>query len=390
MKYGRYQIVEELGKGAMGVVYKAYDPKINRRIALKVLREDRVTNDALVKRFLKEAMAIGQLSHPNIVMVYDVGNDHGTVFIVEEFIEGIPFDKILKQKKLEIKDIVRYGTQMAEALNYAHNKGIIHRDIKPSNIIISIDDQVKITDFGIAHIENPNAPELTQAGEILGTPFYISPEQLRGQPIDGRSDIFSLGVILYEMFTGKRPFTGKSLLSVFHEIAEKTPEFPKRQEEIISESQKDKITNNLSAIILKTLEKNPENRFSTGKELSEALKSIENNVQTETTIKPPSTQKKFRKSLIPIFLIILTVFSIIVYMWFPRSHATIQLKSDPEGAQVFLNGELKGSTPLDLQVPLGKYKLRLSKRNYYEWESQIQIDEEGQKPISVKLNPLIF
>jgi eukaryotic-like serine/threonine-protein kinase len=382
MKYGRYEVVEELGKGQMGVVYKAHDPKIDRIIALKVLREDRVTSDTFVQRFLKEAMVIGRLSHANIVMVYDVGSDHGTVFIAEEFIEGKPFDKILKQGRLEVRDIVKYGTQMADALHYAHNKGIIHRDIKPSNIIVTLEDQVKITDFGIAHIENLNAPELTQAGEILGTPYYISPEQLMGHVIDGRSDIFSLGVMLYEMATGKRPFTGKSLASVFHEITEKVPEFPI--------SPKDKIPDNLSEVILKTLEKNPDNRYSTGKELSEALRTITFHGQADAKPKPREKQRKFRIPLIAVLLVVLLVSGIFGYMWFFKPRATLQLQSEPEGAQVFLNGDFKGLTPLDLQVSLGKYELRLSKQNFYEWESRIEIEKEGPQPIFVQLNPLIF
>lgn len=387
MKYGRYQVVEEMGKGAMGVVYKAHDPEIHRIIALKVLREDRVVNDAFVQRFLKEAMAIGRLSHPNIVTVYDVGKDHGTVFIAEEFIEGKPFDKILKQGRLEVGEIIQFGVQIADALHYAHNKGIIHRDIKPSNIIVTLEGQVKITDFGIAHIENLNAPELTQAGEILGTPYYISPEQLIGGNIDGRSDIFSLGVMLYEMATGKKPFTGKSLPSVFREITEKIPESPKSLE--------GKIADPLAEVILKALEKNPENRFSTGKELSEALKSIE--LKSEAFIEAKH-RKKWRKSIFTLIASMIIIMMIIIggHIWFSQYNNNVQksailkLNSEPEGAQVFLDGELKGLTPLDLEVSLGKYELRLNKHNFYEWETEIRIENEEQTPIIVKLNPLVF
>jgi eukaryotic-like serine/threonine-protein kinase len=384
VKYGRYEVVKELGKGAMGVVYKAHDPQIDRMIALKVLREDRVTSHEFVQRFLKEAMAIGRLSHPNIVTVYDVGSDHGTVFIAEEFIEGKPVDEILKQGRLEIRQVIQFGIQMADALDYAHKRGIVHRDIKPSNILIMSEGQIKITDFGIARIEDPNAPQLTHAGEILGTPYYMSPEQLMGRTIDGRSDIFSLGVILYEMSSGKRPFSGKSLPSIFHEITEKVPDSPKSLE--------GKIPDHLSTLILKALEKNPENRYSTGKELSEALKSIELKNETHGREKHKTKRIKSKASLIGVLALVLTVFTIAIYSWISISHefAVIKLESEPEGAQVFLNGDLKGLTPLDLEVPLGKYELRLNKQNYYEWEAQIQIEEEGHRPIFVKLNPISF
>lgn len=164
MKYGRYEIIEELGKGSMGVVYKAYDPQIDRAIALKVLREDRVTSEAFVQRFQKEAKAIGRLSHPNIVTIYDVGEDHGTIFIAMELLEGIPLPRVLQERELTSQEIVRPGVQIAETLGYAHQRGIVHRDVKPSNILLQKNRKIKITDFGIAHIEDPSALVQTQAG----------------------------------------------------------------------------------------------------------------------------------------------------------------------------------------------------------------------------------
>jgi len=184
MKYGRYEIIKELGRGAMGLVYQAHDPEIDRLIALKVLREDRLTSAAFVQRFLKEARAIGRLSHPRIVTVYDVGQDHGTIYIAMELLQGEPLNALLEKKKFSPEEITNLGIQVAETLDYAHQKGIVHRDIKPSNILVQPDGQIKITDFGIAHIEDPEASIQTQAGEILGTPAYMSPEQVRGQPAD--------------------------------------------------------------------------------------------------------------------------------------------------------------------------------------------------------------
>ena len=155
MQYGRYEVVDEIGQGSMGIVYRAHDPQINRQIALKLLRQDRVTNEELVQRFLKEAQAMGGLSHPNIATVYDTGRDHGTIFIAMEILRGKSLKDLIREKTLSHNEIVHIGVQVAEALDFAHRKGIVHRDIKPSNIIIDPDGNAKITDFGIAHIEDP-------------------------------------------------------------------------------------------------------------------------------------------------------------------------------------------------------------------------------------------
>jgi serine/threonine protein kinase len=179
MQYGRYRIVKELGKGNMGVVYQAHDPQIDRMVALKVLRADRVASEDFVARFLKEARAIGRLSHPRIVTVYDVGEDHGSIYIAMEYLKGEPLNEILQKGRLSSEQAVDIVIQVAQALDYAHKEGIVHRDIKPSNIILTPDHKVKLTDFGIARIEDSTAGYQTQAGEILGTPIYMSPVQAK-------------------------------------------------------------------------------------------------------------------------------------------------------------------------------------------------------------------
>ena len=227
MNYGRYQVVDEIGQGSMGVVYRAFDPQINRHIALKLLRQDRVTSEELVHRFLKEAQAMGGLTHPNIAIVYDTGRDHGTIFIAMELLRGKSLKELMREKKLSLNEIVHIGVQVAEALDFAHRKGIVHRDIKPSNIIIDSNGNAKITDFGIAHIEDPALTRQTIPGEILGTPLYMSPEQVMSNPVDGRSDLYSLGVILYEMTTGTPPFNGDNLAAIFQAILQATPRAPR-------------------------------------------------------------------------------------------------------------------------------------------------------------------
>ena len=219
MNYGRYEIGAEIGKGAMGMVYAAHDPKLNRQVAIKVLHKKLLYDDEAVQGFLKEAMLNAGLSHPNILTILDVGEDHGEVYIAMELLEGQPLSSTISS--LDKNEILSIGMQIADALDFAHKKGVVHRDIKPANIMVRSDGQIKITDFGIAQGIGRGSDELlqTQTGVIKGTPAYMSPEQARGdnKNVDGRSDLFSLGVMLYEMSTGKRPFggEGKDFMAVF-------------------------------------------------------------------------------------------------------------------------------------------------------------------------------
>lgn len=406
MKYGRYEIEKELGKGAMGVVYQAHDPNINRRVALKVLRSDRVTSEDFAQRFLQEARAIGRLSHPNIVTVFDVGNDHGTVYIAMEFLNGRPLDELIRERSFDVKEIIAIGSQVAASLDYAHGQGIVHRDIKPSNIMLTSDGSIKLTDFGIARIEDPNAAQLTQAGEILGTPSYMSPEQVKGQPVDGRSDLFSLGVILYEISTGRRPFSGKSLAAIFNAISNEQPEEPMAFEPFISRGG----DSALSELIMKSLSKSPENRFQNGKSMADRLATCLDKSQENATTEIPDKKSKPKigwYAAVATGLIIL----ISVFFWIhsiqketdpspktatqPTSTPTdipkpvilslLNITSNPANAQVFIDGSFKGNTPLKLDLPTGKYEVRVSLTDYYEYEAQIQLKDPGEFPLFVRL-----
>jgi tRNA A-37 threonylcarbamoyl transferase component Bud32 len=389
MNYGRYQIENEVGRGSMGVVYRAHDPQIDRTVALKVLRQDKVTSEAFVKRFLKEAKAIGRLSHPNIVAVHDVGEDQGSIYIAMEFLEGEPLHEVIQKGRLGLKDAVDLVIQVAETLDYAHQKGVVHRDIKPSNIILTPDGHVKITDFGIAHVDDPSATVHTMVGEIMGTPAYMSPQQVLGQPTDGRTDLFSLGVILYELCTGKRPFggEGKNLATVFNEIVKENPPDPA----LASGS----VPKELSTIIMKCLGKAPEDRYQTGRELAEVLRGTCEEKPTQTTVasqalvQPQPRKTTFIQILLAVVVTLVAVGGYLVWerIMVPQRRATVQVESTPPGAEIYINGEVKGKTPVPLQLPLGQHRLLLVLSGFQEREVQLELNEAKLYPVPVVLQP---
>ena len=263
-RIGRYEISEELGKGAMGVVYRAVDPNIGRPIALKTMRVDVSGSDTedMLKRFQNEARAAGVLNHANIVTIYDAGEDHGVFYIAMEYIPGRTLAQLLQEVHVvSAEQLVNIGTQICAGLDYAHSKGVIHRDIKPPNIMIAPDGTVKIMDFGIAKA----GASLTHTGEVLGTPNYMSPEQVKGKDLDGRTDLFSTGVILYEMATGERPFAGQNVTTVIYKIIHEVPAAPRELDVTIHPG--------LSMIIAKCLAKDPDDRYQCGADLATALKS---------------------------------------------------------------------------------------------------------------------
>src|ERR1035437_5483487 len=224
---GRYEIISELGQGAMGVVYKASDPLIDRIVAIKTINLGLALDEKeeYEGRFYQEAKAAGRLSHPNIVTIFDVGKSGDVAYIAMEFLQGKELRDILNEgETLPVERVLDMTAQVALGLGYAHEHGIVHRDVKPSNIMVGSDGHVKITDFGIARMES--ASVRTQTGMVLGSPKYMSPEQVMGKLIDQRSDIFSLGVVLYEMLTGRAPFAGENVNAIMYQTLNSIPPPP--------------------------------------------------------------------------------------------------------------------------------------------------------------------
>jgi len=261
---GKYSVSEVLGRGAMGVVYKGFDPHIRRTVALKTIRRDLIDDDhaaTLLARFHNEAQAAGQLSHPGIVGVYEWGEVGEVVFLAMEYVAGNSLREYFNRgTRFEDRDAVSIMVQLLDALHYAHEQGVWHRDIKPANLIIMNNGKLKIADFGIARIESSN---LTQTGAIMGTPGYMAPEQYSGPGVDWRADLFSAGVVMYQLLTGTRPFVG-SPESIAYKICHVEPVLP-------SEADPGRCTTQFDAVTMKALAKKPAERYETAAAFREAL-----------------------------------------------------------------------------------------------------------------------
>lgn len=261
---GRYNIIGELGQGAMGTVYKAVDPLIDRIVAIKTINLSLALDekDEYESRFYQEAKAAGRLSHPNIVTIYDVGKSGEIAYIAMEFLQGRELRTVLNDgKRMPVEQVINIVTQVAQGLAYAHEHGIVHRDVKPSNIMIVRDGHVKITDFGIARMAS--AAVRTQTGMVLGSPKYMSPEQVVGKLTDQRSDIFSLGVMLYEMLTGQAPFAGENINAIMYQTLNSVPPPPSTLSADVPEM--------LNFIVAKALAKKLEHRYQDAKEFAADL-----------------------------------------------------------------------------------------------------------------------
>ena len=265
---GRYKILEELGRGAMGVVYKGLDTGLDRVVAVKTINIERgavqLSEDEINKTFMREAQIAGKLTHPNIAAIYDIGSDQGIHFFVMEYVEGSTLEELIqKGNKLSLIQKLRIIGSTARTLHYAHMRGVVHRDIKPANVLIIKSKEPKIMDFGVAKLASGNIMDRSDAQNIFGTPSYMSPEQIKGEQLDHRTDIFSLGVSFYEILTGKKPFEGKSLQKLLQTIVFEDAELPSYIDNTLPKD--------VDSIVMMALKKNQNERFGFASQMADAI-----------------------------------------------------------------------------------------------------------------------
>jgi serine/threonine protein kinase len=304
---GNYQIVEELGRGGMAVVYRAYQPSLSRYVAIKVLPPQLAFDQEFVQRFLREARSAAGLRHPNIVVVHDVGEQGGLYYIVMEYLEGRTLKQVIEQEgSLPVARVARIVEQVASALDYAHQRGFIHRDVKPANIFVGEGDRVTLTDFGIAKAAS-EAEQLTRTGTLVGTPEYMSPEQAEGGVIDHRTDLYALGIVLYQMLTGQVPFKGNTPHSTLYAVVNHPPPLPRQINPALPPA--------VEAVVLKAVAKRPEQRFQRGAQMTAALQAaVAGQPQPPATpAKPPQREARVRRRS-PVVWIMAALAAVLVLM----------------------------------------------------------------------------
>jgi len=329
-----YEILEPLGEGGMGVVYRAHDTRLDRTVAIKVVRPDAASSRERRERFVREAKAASALNHPHIVIIHDIDRDASDGaerdFIVMEYLDGTSLDKLLATKPLPIDEALRYATQVAGALAAAHAAGIVHRDVKPANVMLTKKGDVKLVDFGLAKLvetdSSDDGPTLsaslrTEHGAVLGTPSYMSPEQAEGRPVDCRTDVFSFGSMLYEMLTGRRPFLGDSHVSTRKAVLTSTPPSPR--------STRPEIPANVERVVFRCLEKERENRYPSATELLRELEQVRKRIEARH-----SSWRRPRVA-IPIAFALVAALSAVAWVWVRSSRAqSARLVALPEIARL--------------------------------------------------------
>src|SRR5438067_9311420 len=277
---GRYRVLRKLGAGGMANVYLAEDQELGRRVAIKILNERHANDEQFVERFRREAKNAAALSHPNIVSIYDRGEAEGTYYIAMEYLDGRSLKElILSRGDAPIAVVVEYARQILSALRFAHRHGIVHRDIKPHNVLVDGEGRVKVTDFGIARA---GASQMTEAGSIVGTAQYLSPEQARGGAVDQRSDLYSLGMVLYEMLTGTVPFTGDTPVEIAMKHLSQVPEPPSKL--------RSSVPHDVDAVVMRALAKEPEQRYGSAEEMDADLARVARGVSVSRETEDAMTQ----------------------------------------------------------------------------------------------------
>jgi hypothetical protein len=400
-KVGRYELLEKLGEGAYGAVHRARDPMIERVVALKLVAAERGEEDAAAGKssgaslFQREARAAGALHHPHIVTLYDVGEDGPWYYLAMEMIEGGTFAKeIAATGTVSFERAVEVGAAVAEALDFAHQRGVVHRDIKPANLMIAADGRVKVADFGIARIVSAGRATMTM-GAIVGTPHYMSPEQIRGDEIDGRSDLYALGVVLYEAVTGKKPFAGDTLTALLSQILAAEPKAPRTVNPEVPEA--------LGRVIEKAMAKDRDRRHARGSELAAALRATLPGPAATGTVAP----SRSAPSRAPVAMLgIAALLAAGGATWFftraepsavdaggdgaaaPAASGIVEFLSEPTGADVVIDGAIIGRTPYRKEIPAGQYEIELRKEGYYPEAATIRVTADTRTPVELQLTAI--
>ena len=382
---GRYQVLEELGSGGMGKVYKVVDKEINEKIALKILKPEISLDEKIIERFRNELKLARKISHPNVCRMYDLSKEKGMYFITMEYISGEDLKSTVSRVgQLSVGKTLAIARQICKGLAEAHKMGVVHRDLKPHNIIIDRDGDVRILDFGIAH--SMKTQGITESGVMIGTPEYMSPEQAVGEESDERSDIYSLGVIMFELLTGIVPFKADTAVGVAIKQKMETPPSPKAFNQ--------QIPDEVNRMVLRCLEKEKERRYQKVEIVLDEISRILRGHPTTSKVLPskpttspgvrPGPRSRFRVIALTVALAVILCgagylgYKIIGPHPIPSGQGLLNITSTPPGANVFLNNESKGITPLKAQLAAGAYKIQITLKDYREIVEDVKVGE-GQK-----------
>jgi serine/threonine-protein kinase len=394
-KVGRYEILAKVGQGAMGAVFRAQDPTIRRVVALKVIAANPIGSDvetagggrlSSAAFFEREAQAAGSLLHPNIVTLYDAGRDGDWYYLAMEFVEGINFAaEIARDGKVSVDRAAEVGAVVAEALDFAHERGVVHRDIKPANLMILPDSTVKVADFGIARLTSAASSTMT-TDMMVGTPQYMSPEQVKGGNVDGRSDLYSLAVVLYEALTGRKPFAAESLPALLHVIL-RSGAVPVRQVDPA-------IPAELSGIVARAMSGDPGKRQARGKDLAAELRAFR-----ERSRGAPADGRRSGIGLKAGIAASLCLVIAVAGAWgvglFEHTalapaapNGFVEFVSNPRGADILLDGKVIGRTgdaPFTAEVPAGTHEIEMRKDGYYPAPATVKVPANERVPVELDL-----
>lgn len=408
---GRYQIIEELGAGGMGKVFKVLDTEINEKIALKLIKPEIARDGSTIERFRNELKISRNIAHKNVCRMYHIGETEGIHYITMEYVSGEDLKNTLKRVgPLSSGKAIIIAKQICQGLYEAHSHGVVHRDLKPSNIMLDVNGNVRIMDFGIARTTKSKG--VTETGMVVGTPDYMSPEQAEGKGVDQRADLYSFGIILYEMVTGHVPFTGDTPMSIaLKHMTEHPPDPRNLNEQIPSE---------LCRLIMKCLEKSREKRYQTAEEILNELERIENDLPTtskvmakrRTVFRPFQIRSPYFKAFLIFIIISLAIISL-AYLNRGRifkkgeslinkseinkseepalSFGILNVETIPSNADVYIDGESKGQTPLKLELPSGRYFIDIKKDPGFSdlrQEVEVRAGEETMKNLTLEEIPV--